>query len=75
MAEKYEALGANRTGEERWTYAPGQLDLLDAAKAQAKKEGLWNFFLPNAQTGEGLSTWTTPTSPPSWARCRWPANA
>jgi acyl-CoA dehydrogenase len=55
MAEKYEALGANRTGEDRWTYAPGQLDLLDAAKAQAKKEGLWNFFLPNADTGEGLS--------------------
>ena len=48
MAEKYEALGANRTGEDRWTYAPGQLDLLDAAKAQAKKEGLWNFFLPDA---------------------------
>ena len=55
MAEKYEALGAHRSGEERWTYAPGQLELLDAAKAQAKKEGLWNFFLPNAQTGEGLS--------------------
>ena len=55
MAEKYEALGANRAGDDRWTYAPGQLDLLDAAKAQAKKEGLWNFFLPDAQTGEGLS--------------------
>jgi acyl-CoA dehydrogenase len=55
MAAKYEALGANRTGDERWSYAPGQLDLLDAAKAQAKKEGLWNFFLPNADTGEGLS--------------------
>jgi acyl-CoA dehydrogenase len=55
MAEKYEALGANRTGEERWTYAPGQLELLEAAKAQAKKEGLWNFFLPKAGSGEGLS--------------------
>ena len=55
MAAKYDALGANRSGEARWTYAPGQLDLLDAAKAQAKKEGLWNFFLPHAQTGEGLS--------------------
>ncbi len=55
MSEKYEALGKNRTGAERWTYAPGQLDLLDSAKAQAKKEGLWNFFLPDAETGEGLS--------------------
>ena len=24
-------------------------------KAKAKANGLWNFFLPNAETGEGLS--------------------
>ena len=24
------------------------------AKAKAKEEGLWNFFLPDAETGEGL---------------------
>lgn len=53
MAAKYEALGEGRA--DRWNYAPGQLELLDAAKAQAKKEGLWNFFLPDADTGEGLS--------------------
>ena len=55
MAEKYNALGEGRTGAERWEYAPGQLDLLNAAKNQAKKEGLWNFFLPDATTGEGLT--------------------
>ena len=55
MAEKYNALGEGRTGAERWEYAPGQLDLLNGAKNQAKKEGLWNFFLPDADTGEGLS--------------------
>jgi acyl-CoA dehydrogenase len=55
MALKYEALGEGRTGAERWEYAPGQLDLLNGAKDQAKKEGLWNFFLPDADTGEGLS--------------------
>jgi acyl-CoA dehydrogenase len=55
MAEKYNALGEGRTGAERWEYAPGQLDLLNAAKNQAKKEGLWNFFLPDSNTGEGLS--------------------
>ena len=55
MAEKYNALGEGRTGAERWEYAPGQLDLLNAAKNQAKKEGLWNFFLPESNTGEGLS--------------------
>jgi acyl-CoA dehydrogenase len=55
MSVKYEELGKNRTGADRWQYAPGQLDLLESAKAQAKKEGLWNFFLPDAETGEGLS--------------------
>jgi len=55
MAEKYNALGEGRTGAERWEYAPGQLDLLNGAKNQAKKEGLWNFFLPDSKTGEGLS--------------------
>ena len=53
MSVKYEELGRDRA--DRWDYAPGQLDLLNAAKDQAKKEGLWNFFLPDADTGEGLS--------------------
>ena len=52
-AAKYEALGQGRA--DRFSYAPGQLETLDAAKAEAKKRGLWNFFLPDAETGEGLS--------------------
>ena len=55
MSVKYEELGKNRHGADRWQYAPGQLDLLEGAKAEAKKQGLWNFFLPDAETGEGLS--------------------
>ncbi len=55
MSAKYQALGEGRVGADRWQYAPGQLELLDAAKAQARKEGLWNFFLPDATTGEGLA--------------------
>ncbi len=51
--EEYEKLGANRT--ERFSYAPGQLEILEGLKARAKEAGLWNFFLPNAETGEGLS--------------------
>jgi len=46
-------LGEERA--ERWSWAPGQLELLDGVKAKAKANGLWNFFLPDAGTGEGLS--------------------
>jgi len=47
-----------RLGEvphDTWSFAPGQLDVLQTAKDKAKAEGLWNFFLPDADTGEGLS--------------------
>jgi len=40
---------------DRWQFAPGQLEVLEVAKNKAKAEGLWNFFLPDAHTGEGLS--------------------
>ena len=46
-------LGEGRAN--RWGWGEGQLELLDSLKAQAKARGLWNFFLPNAETGEGLS--------------------
>lgn len=46
-------LGEGR--KDRWSYVPGQLELLESAKEKAKAAGLWNFFLPNASTGEGLS--------------------
>ena len=53
IAEEFEELGEGRA--DRWSWAPGQLELLDRAKQKAKAAGLWNFFLPNAETGEGLS--------------------
>jgi len=52
MSVKFHKLGEGRA--DRWSYAPGQLEVLEEAKNQAKKEGLWNFFLPDAETGEGL---------------------
>lgn len=53
MTEQFYALGEGRA--DRWSYAPGQLELLESVKSKAKAQGLWNFFLPNAETGEGLS--------------------
>ena len=53
ITEEFHRLGENR--EDRWSWAPGQLELLEQAKAKARVEGLWNFFLPDAETGEGLS--------------------
>tara|TARA_B110000977_G_scaffold198565_1_gene283708 strand:+ start:1574 stop:2866 length:1293 start_codon:yes stop_codon:yes gene_type:complete len=53
ITEEYFRLGEGRA--DRWSHAPGQLELLETAKKKARKNGLWNFFLPNAETGEGLS--------------------
>ena len=53
ITEEYYRLGATR--EDRWTYAPGQLELLESVKSKAKANGLWNFFLPDAETGQGLT--------------------
>src|SRR6185503_14432725 len=53
MSEEFHRLGEGNP--DIWSYAPGQLEVLEAAKDKARKAGLWNFFLPNAETGEGLS--------------------
>ena len=53
MTPEFHRLGEGRA--EHWGYGEGQLELLDTVKAKAKEQGLWNFFLPDAETGEGLS--------------------
>ncbi|MEM7441362.1 MAG: acyl-CoA dehydrogenase family protein [Pseudomonadota bacterium] len=53
ITDEFYRLGEDRA--DRWSYAPGQLELLQGVKNKAKEKGLWNFFLPNAETGEGLS--------------------
>ena len=53
ITEEFYALGEGRS--DRWSFADGQLELLDGVKAKARAAGLWNFFLPDADTGEGLS--------------------
>src|SRR6187431_833875 len=53
ITAEYFRLGENRA--DRWSYGEGQLELLETVKNKAKEQGLWNFFLPDAETGEGLS--------------------
>ena len=52
ITEQFFAMGEGR--EDRWSYAPGQLELLEGVKDKAREQGLWNFFLPDAESGEGL---------------------
>jgi acyl-CoA dehydrogenase len=52
IVEEFYALNAEK--EDRWSWRPRQLELLGGAKQKAKENGLWNFFLPDAETGEGL---------------------
>ena len=41
--EEFHALNAEK--EDRWSWHPRQLELLEGAKQKAKESGLWNFFL------------------------------
>jgi acyl-CoA dehydrogenase len=52
ITEEFYALDEQKT--DRWSWHPRQLELLEGAKNKAKASGLWNFFLPDAETGEGL---------------------
>ena len=53
IVEEFYALNSDKT--DRWSWHPRQLELLEGAKNKAKESGLWNFFLPDSDTGEGLS--------------------
>ncbi len=50
---EFDALEAGK--KDPWSFAPGQLEVMQTIKDKAKAEGLWNFFLPDADTGDGLS--------------------
>jgi acyl-CoA dehydrogenase len=66
--EEFEALNKEKT--DRWTWHPRQLELLEAAKAKAREAGLWNFFLPDAETARGSAISTMPISRRSSASIR-----
>lgn len=50
-----EFFSLNTGKKDRWSYTPRQLELLEGAKSKARESGLWNFFLPDAESGEGLN--------------------
>jgi acyl-CoA dehydrogenase len=52
ITAEFHRLGEGRA--EHWGYGVGQLELMQTVKDKAKAQGLWNFFLPDAETGEGL---------------------
>lgn len=52
ITEEFFSLNVGK--ENRWSYTARQLELLEGAKRKAKEAGLWNFFLPDAGSGEGL---------------------
>ena len=53
IIEEFYALDKEKT--DRWSWHPRQLELLDGAEAKAKASGLWNFFLPDSEIGQGLT--------------------
>lgn len=53
ITAEFFALDKEKT--DRWSWHPKQLELLDDAKAKAKASGLWNFFLPDSEMGDGLT--------------------
>jgi acyl-CoA dehydrogenase len=53
ITEEFFALEKEKA--DRWSWHPRQLELLDGAKDKAKAAGLWNFFLPESEYGDGLT--------------------
>jgi acyl-CoA dehydrogenase len=53
ITEEFYALDKEKA--DRWSWHPRQLELLEGAKNRAKASGLWNFFLPDSEIGEGLT--------------------
>ena len=40
---------------DRWSHTPRQDEIMESLKAEARRLGMWNFFLPESQGGAGIS--------------------
>ncbi|MDX1734801.1 MAG: acyl-CoA dehydrogenase family protein [Halioglobus sp.] len=53
VTEEYFALDKGKS--DRWSFHPRQLEIIEQTKRSAREAGLWNFFLPDDESGQGLS--------------------
>ena len=51
---------------DRWSHTERQDEILGSLKEEARKQGLWNFFLPESQGGAGISILNMPIWLRSW---------
>ncbi len=54
-AEYHAEVGKHPSGD-RFQHTERQLEIIDGLKAEAKKRGLWNFWLTDSEKGYGLTT-------------------
>jgi len=53
LTDEYFSLDKGKT--DRWTFHPRQTEIIEHTKQKAREAGLWNFFLPDDESGQGLS--------------------
>ena len=54
-AEYHAEVGKHPSGD-RFQHTERQLEIIDGLKAEARKRGLWNFWLTDSEKGYGLTT-------------------
>ncbi|QDC10268.1 acyl-CoA dehydrogenase [Oceanicola sp. D3] len=53
---EFEAEVGKHPSGDRFQLTPRQIEILDGLKAEARKRGLWNFWLTDSEKGYGLTT-------------------
>ncbi|MAM62040.1 acyl-CoA dehydrogenase family protein [Maritimibacter sp. UBA3975] len=56
LGEEYEEEIGNNPQNDRFVLNDRQKEILDELKSEAKKRGLWNFWLTDSEAGYGLTT-------------------
>jgi len=56
LEEEYFSEVGKAAGGERFAFTARQTEILESLKAQAKEQGLWNFWLTDSEHGFGLNT-------------------